>query len=157
MERNWLICQRCFLRLIYRCAYHETTNTPFPKRSAVPDEARTPDKLVENGEFSRFDLHIAFWDYLHQSIKDSLASENPLIKSLAVLNAKSGKGRLVEIAKQNLHPLTRALLDFRIDEERELRNKKEIEIINANAEILNKPILELSQYQADIGKSVCTK
>lgn len=136
--------------MIYRCAYHETTNTPFPKHSAVPDEERTPNKLVEDGEFSRFDLHIACWDYLHQSVKDSLASENPLIKSLAVLNAKVGKGRLVEIAKQNLHPLTCALLDFRIDAERELRSKKEIEIINANAEMINRQVSETLEYQADI-------
>lgn len=136
--------------MIYRCAYHETTNTPFPKHSAVPNEERTPNKLVENGEFSRFDLHIACWDYLHQSVKDSLASENPLIKSLAVLNAKVGKGRLVEIAKQNLHPLTRALLDFRIEAGRELRSKKEIEIINVNAEMLNKEALDVLEYQVDI-------
>lgn len=136
--------------MIYRCAYHETTNTLFPKHSAVPDEQRTPNTLVEDGEFSRFDLHIACWDYLHQSIKDSLASENPFIKSLAVLNAKVGKGGLSEIAKQNLHPLTRALSDFRIDAERELRSKREIEIINANAEMLNKQVLETLEYQADI-------
>ncbi len=87
---------------------------------------------------------------MHQSVKDSLESENPLIKSLAVLNAKVGKGRLIEIAKQNLHPLTRALLDFRIEAERELRNKKEIEIINANAEMINRQVLETLEYQADI-------
>ena len=136
--------------MIYRCAYHETTNTPFPKHSAVSDEERTLNKLVEDGEFSRFDLHIACWDYLHQSIKDSLESENPLIKSLAVFNAKVGKGRLEKIAEQNLHPLTRALLDFRIEAERELRNKREIELINANADKLNKQALDVLEYQTDI-------
>lgn len=136
--------------IIYRCAYHETTNTIFPKHPAVPDEERTPNKLVEDGEFSRFDLHIACWDYLHQSIKDSLESKNPLIKSLAILSAKVGKGRLSEIAIQNLHPLTHALLDFRLEAERELRSKREIEIINANAEMLNKQALETLEYQADI-------
>lgn len=136
--------------MIYRCAYHETTNTVFPKHSAVPDENRTPNKLTEDGEFSRFDLHIACFDYLHQSIKDSIESKNPLIKSLAVLNAKVGKGRLSEIAKQNLHPLIRALLNFRIEAERELRSKREIEVINANAEMLNKQVLETLEYQADI-------
>ncbi len=136
--------------IIYRCAYHESTNTIFPKHPAVPDENRTLDKLVEDGEFSRFDLHFACFDYLHQSIKDSLESENPLIKSLTVLNAKVGKGKLSEIAKQNLHPLTRALLDFRLEAERELGSKREIEVINANAEMLNKQVLETLEYQADI-------
>jgi hypothetical protein len=83
--------------LIYRCDFHESTNTPFAKHPAVANEDRTPSKLVEDREFSRFDLHIACWDYLHQSIKDSLASNNPLIKSLAVLHAKVGKGRLLKL------------------------------------------------------------
>jgi hypothetical protein len=83
-------------------------------------------------------------------LKDSLESENPLIKSLAVLNVKVGKGRLIELAKQNLHPLTRALLGFRIEAERDLASKREIEIINANAELLNKQALETLEYQADI-------
>ena len=136
--------------MIYRCAYHETTNIPYPKHPAVPDDKRTPDKLIEDGEFSRFDLHIACWDYLHQSIKDSLESKNPLIKSLAVLNTKVGKGRLSDFDKQNLHPLTRALLDFRLETERELRYKREIGIINANAKTLNKQVLETLEYQVDI-------
>lgn len=136
--------------IIYGYAYHETSNTICAKHPAVKDEERTEGKIIEDGEFSRFDLHIACWDYLHQSIKDSLVSENPLIKSLAVLNAKVGKGRLSEIAKQNLHPLTRALLDFRLKAEKELRSKREIEIINANAEMLNKQALETLEYQVDI-------
>ena len=134
----------------YKSLFHESSNVNCAVHSAVPDEERTPNKLVEDGEFSRFDLHIACWDYLHQSIKDSLESENPLIKSLAVLSVKVGKGRLIEIAKQNLHPLTRALLDFRLEAESELRSKREIEIINANAELINKQVLETLEYQADI-------
>jgi hypothetical protein len=103
--------------LIYRCVYHESSNTPYLKHQAVAVEDRADGKLVERGEFSRFDLHLACWDYLHQSLNDSLASENPLIKSLAVLNAKVGKGRLLKLKKEELHPLTRSLLDFRISAE----------------------------------------
>lgn len=134
----------------YAAVFHEASNVSCAAHSAVQDENRTPDKLVEDGEFSRFDLHIACFDYLHQSIKDSLESENPLIKSLAVLSTKVGKGKLSEIAKQNLHPLTRALLDFRLEAERKLRDKREIEIINANAEMINKQVLETLEFQADI-------
>ena len=129
----------------YKSLFHEVSNVSCATHSAILDEERTPNNLVEEGEFSRFDLHIACWDYLHQSIKDSLESENPLIKSLAVLNAKVRKGRLKKIAEQNLHPLSRALLDFRIEAERELRSKREIEILNANAEMLNKQALGRSR------------
>lgn len=141
----------------YTALFHESSNVSCAVHSAVKDEDRTEGRLTEEGEFSRFDLHIACWDYLHQSVKDSLESENPLIKSLAVLNAKVGKGRLVKIAEQNLHPLTRALLDFRLKAEKELRYKREIEIINANAEMLNKQALETLEYQVDIWDEQETK
>ncbi len=113
----------------YKALFHEASNVSCAVHSAVLDKDRTPNKLVEDGEFSRFDLHQACWDYLHQSIKDSLESKNPLIKSLAVLNAKVGKGRLSKLAEQNLHPLTRALLDFRFKAEKELRHKQEVDVV----------------------------
>jgi hypothetical protein len=103
--------------LIYRCIYHETTKTDCVTHPAVPDEARQPGNLVEPGEFSRFDLHEACWEYIHSSVNDSLKSNNPLIVSLAVLNAKVGKGRLKKMAEQKLHPLTRALLEIRLKSE----------------------------------------
>jgi hypothetical protein len=62
---------------------------------------------------------MACWEYLHSSVNDSLASANPLIASLAVLNARVGKQRLRRMAGAKLHPLTRALLDFRLQAEAE--------------------------------------
>jgi hypothetical protein len=103
--------------LIYRCDYHESTKTDCARHPAVPDEARKPGNLVEPGEFSRFDLHKACWEYIHQSVDESLQSDNPLIVSIAVLNAKVGKGRLRDLAGKKLHPLTRALLEFRLKAE----------------------------------------
>ena len=103
--------------LIYRCAYHEATKTDCVTHPAVPDEARKPGNLIEPGEFSRFDLHEACWEYVHSSVNSSVASANPLIVSLAVLNAKVGKGRLLKLAETSLHPLTRALLDVRLTAE----------------------------------------
>ena len=109
----------------YRAVFHETTNTIYAKHPAVPDEERNPNNIVEPGEFSRFDLHIACWDYAHQSVADSLNSENPLIASLAVLNSKVGKGRLAKVAAKDLHPLTRALLNFRLKAEEAKSKTKE--------------------------------
>ena len=100
--------------LLYRCVYHEATNTDCVKHPAVPDEKRRPGNLVEPGEFSRFDLHEACWEYVHSSVNDSLKSRNPLIVSLAVLNAKVGKGRLEKLSAKKLHPLTRSLIEVRL-------------------------------------------
>ncbi len=101
----------------YQAIYHETTRTECARHAAVPDEERTSGNVVEPGEFSRFDLHEACWEYIHSSVNSSLASENPLIVSLAVLNEKVGKTRLRKMRTQKLHPLTRALLEIRMKAE----------------------------------------
>jgi hypothetical protein len=107
----------------YANPYHETTivtrfgTGPHKGHPSVPDSERFGSRLAEPGEFSRFDLHEACWFYLHSSLNDSVASENPLVLSLAVLNAKVGKQRLRRIAQRKLHPLTRALLELRMEAE----------------------------------------
>ena len=108
--------------LIYRCQYHEATKTDCVTHAAVPDDDRNPSNLVEPGEFSRFDLHEACWEYIHSNLNDSLSSCNPLIVALAVLNAKVGKGRLARAAGERLHPLTRTLLEVRLEAERTPNN-----------------------------------
>jgi len=101
----------------YQAIYHKTTKTECAKHSAVPEAERTAGTLVEPGEFSRFDLHEACWEYIHSSVNSSLSSENPLIVSLAVLNGNVGKTRLKKMQTLKLHPLTRALLDVRMKAE----------------------------------------
>jgi hypothetical protein len=98
----------------YRAFYHETTKTECRKHPAVKDEERKIGNAVEPGEFSRFDLYEACWAYVHSNVNDSLKSENPLVVSLAVLDYRVGKGRLRKLSAQPLHPLTSALLDFRM-------------------------------------------
>ena len=102
----------------YQCVYHESTITNCVTHPAVPDKERVPGHLVEPGEFSRFDLHEACWHYLNDiSLNDALVSINPLIVSLAVLNGKVGKNRLKKLFEQKQHPLTRRLLEFRLEAE----------------------------------------
>jgi hypothetical protein len=104
---------------IHRAVYHEATKTECARHPAVPMEARTPGLAVEPGEFSRFDLHEACWEYLHDLGPDrGLRSDNPLIVSLAVLSAKVGARRLQLLAADPaLHPLARKLLEFRLSAE----------------------------------------
>ena len=105
---------------IYRAIYHESTKTNCAKHPAVPNSERKAGRLVEPGEFSRFDLHEACWTYLHDIGPDqALASDNPLIVSLGVLSSKVGKRRLKALAAnpEELHPLPKALLMFRMQAE----------------------------------------
>lgn len=110
---------------IYCALYHESTKTVCAKHPAVPMEDRTPGVTVEPGEFSRFDLHEACWEYIHDLGPDrGLESNNPLIVSLAVLSSKVGACRLrLLVEDQNLHPLAKRLLEFRLNVEASAPNK----------------------------------
>ncbi|WP_165760140.1 SF0329 family protein [Niastella populi] len=90
----------------------------FVKRHpAVQDEDRNPDLLVEEGEFSRFDLHNCCFEYLNLSVEEGLAHPSPLINLLAVLDRRLGKGRLPSLIEKKHHPLVKRFLKFRMTEE----------------------------------------
>lgn len=102
---------------IYRCIYHEATPTICKRHPAVQDEDRNPDLLVEEGEFSRFDLHNCCFEYLNLSVEEGLAHPSPLINLLAVLDRRLGKRRLPSLIEKKHHPLVTRLLKFRMTEE----------------------------------------
>ncbi|OQP44251.1 hypothetical protein A4H97_33400 [Niastella yeongjuensis] len=111
---------------IYCCIYHEATSTNCLKHPAVKDEERTPGLLIEEGEFSRFDLHNCCFEYLNLTVEEGLAHPSPLINLLAVLDSRLGKRRLPSLAKKKHHPLVMRLLEFRLVQEGfNLKNKQE--------------------------------
>lgn len=95
-------------------------NTP-DINERIPEGERTEGLDVEKGEFSRYDFMNACWDYLNININDALTSENPIIRSFAVLDSRTGKRRLDLIDKENQHPLVLKLLLFRLDCEKQLK------------------------------------
>ena len=73
---------------IYRCVYHEATPTDCVTHPAVRENERTPGALIEEGEFSRFDLHNCCFEYLNLSIEEAFDHSSPIINLLAVLDGK---------------------------------------------------------------------
>ncbi len=69
------------------------------------------------------DFPDACWQYLQSTLNESLTNADPFVSSLAVLNAKVGQQRLRRMATWDLHPLTRAMLDFRMQAERDARRR----------------------------------
>jgi len=101
----------------YGAVYHETTPTFCKTHPAVEEQDRTAGSLAEKGEFSRFDLQSCCSEYLQLSIEKALTHKSPLIQSLAVLDKRLGKRRLLLIDVAILQPLVRAILEFRLDAE----------------------------------------
>jgi hypothetical protein len=93
--------------------FHESSNTDCLKHPAISDEERNDGNLAEDGEFSRFDLHLACWEMLSLSLEEALKCDNPLIKALAMLDARLGKRRLAELNETGEHPLVACFLRYR--------------------------------------------
>lgn len=98
----------------FRAYYHEGTATDYLTHKAVELNNRTEGNLIEEGEFSRFDLHECAWEYLNLSIEEAINHKSPLIQTIAVLDRRLGKRRLKEIDTSNLDPLVKYFLEFRI-------------------------------------------
>ena len=101
----------------FRAYFHETTQTNCKTHPAIKDNERSEGELIEEGEFSRFDLHNSCWEYLNLTVEERLKHKSPIINSLAVLDKWLGKRRLVNIDKEQLHPLTKKLLEFQLSVE----------------------------------------
>lgn len=89
-------------------------NTPEINERISEDE-RTKGAASEKGEFARWEFIDACRQYLNLSIDEAVKSENPIIRSLAVLDRRLGKRRLKLMNKEGLHPLTLRLLELRLE------------------------------------------
>ena len=65
------------------------------------------------GVFAGYDLPLAMREYLTLSIDRAIASPNPLIRALAVLDRRAGEGRLGRVDAAAEVPLVRELLALR--------------------------------------------
>src|SRR5262245_60161222 len=83
------------------------------------EERPTPaGQFARPGEFSRHDLHSACWYIVHAGVDNASESNEPILVSLAVLDRRVGKRRLRRMAQAtDLHPLARALLEYRTGQE----------------------------------------
>jgi len=98
--------------------YHVLTDLPqYKAHDRIDDTKRTPDIPMERGEFSQFDFLNSCWDYLQLNIDEALASKNPIIKSIAMVDKRLGKRRLSEMNFEDLHPLTKLFLSIRLKTE----------------------------------------
>lgn len=82
-----------------------------PSAESLANFARMP---VGYGELSRQDAYAACWAFVHDlSIEQALVDADPLIQTLAVLDARVGRKRLAVVQLGELHPLARKLYEVR--------------------------------------------
>lgn len=130
LGRGWITYQKdqivnfesSLSRKNFGAYYHEATVTRCRKHKAVAEEERTPGRVIERGEFSRFDLHEACWELLNLPIDKAIASKNPLIQGLAFLDRRVGKERIASFSTKGLHPFAKKMLEIRRQEEAIMRS-----------------------------------
>jgi hypothetical protein len=77
-----------------------------------------PHQFISWGELSRQDAYRSCWDFVHElSIERALADPDPLIQSLAVVDHRLGKRRLLQVEAHSLHRLAAVLLGVRREAE----------------------------------------
>lgn len=70
------------------------------------------------GELTRQDAYAACWEFVHHlTIDQAVTDRDPLVQTLAVLDSRVGKQRLLQIDVNGLHPLARKLLLVRLEAE----------------------------------------
>lgn len=101
---------------IQRKANRWVSDAPVP--NAVSSAQRASYGAMEYGELSRQDAYQSCWEFVHDlSIDQAIESDDPLIQTLAVIDRRVGKRKLVTINPDLLHRLARKLLTERMKAE----------------------------------------
>jgi hypothetical protein len=81
------------------------------------DRESKAQELHAQNRFAQWEWHRALFAYLNLSIQDILASENPLIRAIGMLDARVGKRRLKRLDMRHEHDLVQRLYYLRCDAE----------------------------------------
>ncbi len=73
--------------------------------------------LIERGIFTEGDFCDALRWYADAPIDEILASKNPIVRALAMVDRRVGKRRLRAFDPENEHPLVKKMLSFRLEAE----------------------------------------
>lgn len=96
--------------------FHELTPTDCLQHKSIGNEERSEGKIYEKGEFSSYDFKIMAFESLNKSAQDCVASEHPLLRTLGVLNKKTGKAKVKALLKDK-HPMVSYFAKFRWEAE----------------------------------------
>jgi hypothetical protein len=85
-----------------------------PSHQPINNSDRIVGNLVEKGEFSKYDFGGSCWEFINMTIKDAQTSKNPLLRTLAILDKRTGKRSLSMLEKTESHPLVKKMIAIRL-------------------------------------------
>lgn len=97
----------------YRSYSNELAGTEYISHKAIESFERTEGKIMEKGEFSKYDFSENAYLFLNMNIQEAANSENLILKSLAVVDKRIGKKTLLKISQSENHPIIKHLINLR--------------------------------------------
>ncbi|WP_100613110.1 SF0329 family protein [Confluentibacter lentus] len=107
-------------RTIYGRYYNETTPDTKKRHAThikIEPQERNEGQLTEEGEFSRFDLHICMFESLNMTPDKMLDHDSPILQTLGILDKRTGKRTLEKLKDRTLDNLPLFFLNYRLTNE----------------------------------------
>jgi|GEM_PF-6693841 len=79
----------------------------------IKNEERSKDKIMEKGEFSKYDFTETAWEFIRMDIESAMISENPILRSFAAVDRRVGMKRIEKLKSSEKHPMVLRLLEIR--------------------------------------------
>ena len=97
----------------YQSYSNKLAETHYISHEAIKPTERTEGKIMEKGEFSKYDFADNAFRFLNLNIKEAVKSDNPILKALAVVEKRIGRRTLNELNKSETHPIIKKLIELR--------------------------------------------
>ena len=94
---------------------NELAETHYISHEGIKATDRTEGKIIEKGEFSKYDFAENAFQFLNLNVRDAIKSNNPILKALAVVDKRIGKRTLNELNKVENHPMIKQLIELRTE------------------------------------------
>ncbi|WP_396151441.1 hypothetical protein [Flavobacterium sp.] len=94
---------------------NELAETHYISHEGIKTTDRTEGKIMEKGEFSKYDFADNAFRFLNLNVQDAIKSNNPIIRALAVVDKRIGKRTLSELNKAENHPMIKQLIELRLE------------------------------------------
>lgn len=97
----------------YQSYSNKLAETHYISHEAIKPTERTEGKIMEKGEFSKYDFADNAFRFLNLNIQEAVKSDNPILKALAVVDKRIGRRTLNELNKSETHPIIKKLIELR--------------------------------------------
>ena len=99
----------------YKSYSNELAATHYISHNQIKSTERTEGKIMEKGEFSKYDFAENAFLFLNFNIQKAIKSDNPILKALAVVDKRIGKRTLNDLKKSENHPMIKHLIKLRTE------------------------------------------